>query len=151
MCTCGLNCHLKCSFKSILEKKPENFSLWNPFFKMSYMKCLLKCPYSKKRVLPRKIPGCVFTTLILIFHPNFHPNIWVFANLPIDRKLIHGNIRLSFWKLRIFWLILFWKTCKIVCKYKYLHWKLWLFLFLKRYILFLFTSIGILIFVSVIC
>ena len=30
------------------------------------------------------------------FHSNFRHNIWVFANLPIYRKLIHDNISLVF-------------------------------------------------------
>ena len=29
-------------------------------------------------------------------HPNFRPNICVFANLPVYRKLIHDNISLAF-------------------------------------------------------
>ena len=58
---------------------------------MSCMKCLSKYPYSMKLVLPRKIPGCAPVTVNLTFHPNFHPNILLFANLPIYRKLIHDN------------------------------------------------------------
>ena len=63
------------------------FSLQSP--SLSNMKCLLKCPYSKKPDLP-----CARRTLVLTFHPNFHPNI--FANLPIYRKLINDNIGLVF-------------------------------------------------------
>ena len=118
------------------------------FFWISYMKHLSKCPYFKKPVLPRKIPGCMPVTLILTFHPNFHRNICVFGNLPIYRKLIHNNISLGFWKPRIFCLVLFWRRHKIAWTYKYQ--KLWLVLFWRRYILFLLINIGIIIFVSVI-
>ena len=117
VCIYGLNSHLKCSFKNILEK----FFPAKTFFCMSYMKCLSKCFYSKKPVLPQKIPGCAPVTFNITFHPNFHPNIWVLANLPICRKLIHGNISLMFWKPRIFCLVLFWRRYKIVCTYKHLH------------------------------
>ena len=113
---------------------------------MSHMKCLLKCPYSKKSVLPRKIPGCVTVTFTL----TFHTNVWVFVNLPIYRKLIHDNISHMFWKPRTFCLVLFWMIYKIVCTYKYLHQKLSLVLLWRRYILLSFINIGIMIFVSVI-
>ena len=43
---------------------------------------------------PQKIPGCAPVTFNLTFHSKFHPNVWVFANLPIYRKLIHDNINL---------------------------------------------------------
>ena len=39
-----------------------------------------------------KNPGCAPVTFNLAFHPNFHPNILVFAILPIYRKIIHDNI-----------------------------------------------------------
>ena len=81
-------CYLK--FKGSFAEFAE------PFFCMSYMKCLSKCPYSKKPFLPRKNSGCAPVTPILAFHPNFYTNTWVFANLPIYRKLIHGNISLVF-------------------------------------------------------
>ena len=41
------------------------------------------------------------------FHSYFHPNMWVFINLPIYRKLIHGDISLVFLKPIIFCLALF--------------------------------------------
>ena len=56
-------------------------------FWMSYIECKWKCPYSKKFDLSRKIIGCTSVNLILTFHRNFHPNICIFANLPISRKL----------------------------------------------------------------
>ena len=49
----------------------------------------------------------------LNFNPNFHPNILVFSNLPIYRKTIHDNISLMFWKLIIFYLVLFWRRYRI--------------------------------------
>ena len=55
-------------------------------FCMSYMKCLSKCPYSSL---------CVCNTH-LSFYPYFHPNVWVFANLFIYRKIIHDNRSLVF-------------------------------------------------------
>ena len=77
-----------------------------PFFCVLSMKCLLKCPYSKKPVLSQKMPGCAPVTLILTFHPNFHPNSLVFAFLRIHRKLINDNISLpskhSSWWRRLF-------------------------------------------------
>ena len=101
-----------------LREKHEIFLLRNPSFDIN---CLSKCPYSKKPVLPRKIPGFAPLTLILLFHPNFHPNIWVFANLPICRKLIDDNTNLVFRKLRIICSVLFWRRYKIVSPYQYLH------------------------------
>ena len=77
--------------------------------------------------------------------PNFRPNIWVFAKSPIYRKLIHDNISLLYWKPRIYCLV-FWRRYKIV----HTPWKLCLVFFCRRYILFLFINIGIIIFVSVI-
>ena len=150
MCIYGLNSHLKCSFKNILEKKTRILFPEEPFFCMPYMKCLSKWPYSKKTFLPWKILGCASVTFILTFHPNFHPSIWNFANVSINRKLYQDNIRLVFWKPRMFCLVLFWMRYNIVCTYKYTHYKLWLGLFWRRYILFLFINISIIIFVSVI-
>ena len=113
---------------------------------MTHMKCLLKCPYSKKSVLPQKIAGCALVTFSL----TFHTTVWVFVNLPIYRKLIHDTIIHVFWKPRIFCLVLFWMRYKIVCAYKYLHQKLWLVLLWRKYISFLFISISIMIVVCVI-
>ena len=45
---------------------------------------------------------------------------------------------------------LFWRGYRIICTYKYLHQKLWLVLFWRRYISFSFIDIGIIIFVTVI-
>ena len=87
-----------------IEKKYPNFGKYcpicvhlcfpaEPFFCMSCMKCLSKCPYSQKPVLPQKLPGCTPVTFNLTFRPNFHPNILlVFANLPVYKKLIHDDI-----------------------------------------------------------
>ena len=80
---------------------------------MSHMKYLSKCPYSKKSVLPRRTPDCAPVGFILIFHANFHTNVWVFANLPIYKKLNHDNISQMFYM-----------RYKIVCTQKYLHQKL---------------------------
>ena len=85
-----------------------------PFFCMSCMKCLSKCPYSKKPALPQKIPGCAPVTFNCTFHSNFHPKILVFGNLPIYRKIIQNNKSLVFWKARIVCLVLFWRRCKIL-------------------------------------
>ena len=56
-CICGLNSHLKCNFKCILEKKHHNFPCGASLLCL-YMKHLLKCLYSKKPPLLRKIYGC---------------------------------------------------------------------------------------------
>ena len=117
---------------------------------MSCMKCLSKCFCPKKLVLPQKIPSCASVISNLTFHPNFHSNILIFVNLPIYRKLIHDNISLVFWKPKPFCLVLFWRRDKIVCTYKHLHYKLWLVLLWRRYVLFLVINIGIIISVSVI-
>ena len=69
---------------------------------MSHMKSLLKCPYSKKSVLPREIQVCAPVTFSL----TFHTNTWVFVNLLIYRKLI-DDIRHVFRKARMFSLVLF--------------------------------------------
>ena len=151
MCIYGLNSPLKCSFKNILGEKKFPCRI---FLCMACMKWLLKCFYSKKLILPQKVTGCAPVTFNITFQTNFHSNIWVFANLPIYRKWIHNNIRLVFWKPNIFSLVLFCRRYEIVCTYKYLHWKLWLVLFWRTYVLFLFIflfiNIGIIIFVSVI-
>ena len=55
VCIFGLNCHLKCSFKSILEKK-QNFSLQGPFVCRTWNVSISKCPYSKKSTLSQKFP-----------------------------------------------------------------------------------------------
>ena len=102
MCIYGLNSHFKCNFKNIFEKTRKFFPL-EPFFCMTCMKCLLKCPYSKKLVLPPKILGCTPVTFNLNVHSKFHANILVFANLPIYRKFLDDNITLVFWILRIFY------------------------------------------------
>ena len=49
-CIYGLNSHLKCSFKGILEKKHQNVSLWGPSFLFAHGMFILHgiCPYSKK-------------------------------------------------------------------------------------------------------
>ena len=151
MCIYGLNSPLKCSFKNILGEKKFPCRI---FLCMACMKWLLKCFYSKKLILPQKVTGCAPVTFNITFQTNFHSNIWVFANLPIYRKSIHNNICLVFWKPKIFSLVLFCRRYEIVCTYKYLHWKLWLVLSWRRYVLFLFIflfiNIGIIIFVSVI-
>ena len=110
-------------YQWIIQSSRETwkFFIAEPFFCMSYINCLSKCPYSKKPVLPQKIPGFAPLTLILIFHPNFHPNIWVFANLPIYRKLIDDNTYLVFRKPRIICSVLFWRRYKIVSPYQYLR------------------------------
>ena len=110
-----LNSYMKCFFKGALEKKTRKIFPMEPFC-MSYMKCFLKCLYSKKPVL-----SCASVFLILTFHPNFYPNILVFANLPIYKRLMHDNISLVFCKPRIYCLPWFWMRYKIVCAYKYLH------------------------------
>ena len=71
-------------------RKKRKFFPAESFFCMSWTKCLSKGPYSKKPVLPKKIPSCTPETSNLTFHPNFHPNVSV--NLPIYRKLIYDNI-----------------------------------------------------------
>ena len=115
VCIYGLNSHFKCSFKNILEKKQWNFSLQSLYFAChAWSVYRSQCPYFKKPVLPRKIPGYGPVTFNLTFHPNSHPNILVFANLPIYRKLIHKKISLLFWKPRIFYLVLFWRRYKIL-------------------------------------
>ena len=101
-------------FSEYFGEKTRKFFPVKPFFCMPCMKFLSKCPYSKKPVLPRKIPGCAPVTFSFTFHSNFHPNILVFANLPVYRKLIHDNISIVFWKARMFFLVLFWRRYKIL-------------------------------------
>ena len=61
----------------------------------------------------RKILDFAPVTFNLTFHPNCHPNILVYVNLPIYRQLIHDNISLVFWKPTIV-LVLFWRKYKIL-------------------------------------
>ena len=54
-----LNCRVKCSFKSILEKEHQNFFLRGlPFVYGTWNFYRTKCPYSKKPPLPRRIASC---------------------------------------------------------------------------------------------
>ena len=105
VCIYGLNSHFKCSFQHILETKQENVFLRSPSF-VCFCRFSLKCPYSKKPILHRKIS--VYTPFSLTLHLNFHPKILVFANLL--RKIIHDNVRLAFWYPRIFYLVLLWRS-----------------------------------------
>ena len=113
-CIYWLNSHFKCSFKNILEKKQEHFSLQSPPFVCLAWSVYRSASSPRNLFYPRKIPGCAPVTFNLTFHPNFHPNILVFANLPIYRKLIHDNISLVFGKAKIFYLVLFWRRYKIL-------------------------------------
>ena len=129
----GLNSHLKCCFKSILQKKREIFFLRSPSFVCLWFVLslpLFVCTWSAYRSAP--IPRNLFCQDSWFgarnSYPNCHLNIRAFANLPIYRKLIHDNISLVFWKPSIFCLVLFW----------------------RRYILYLFINITIIIFVGVI-
>ena len=68
-CIYGLNSYLKCSFKSIFEKKHRTFS-WR------YMKRLPECLYLKKLSLPLKISSCTPESLeILLNLTEFNENI----------------------------------------------------------------------------
>ena len=113
MCIYGLNSHLKDSFKSVLGKKHEIFPCGCLLF-YGVLEVFIKVPYPKKPVLSWKVPGYAPLTLILTFHPNFHPNIWVSANLSIYKELIHDNMSLVFWKQRIFSLVLLLRRSKII-------------------------------------
>ena len=118
---------------------------------MSCMKCESKCPYSKRPILHPKIPGCTPVIFNLTFHPNFHLNILVFANLPIYRKLLHDKMSLLIWKPKIFYLVLFWRIYKIL----FVHTNIRILetlvrVILKKIYIILFINIGIIMFVSVI-
>ena len=83
-CINGLNFHLKCSFKGILEKKHQFFFPLGPFFLYSYMECLSKCSYSKKPSLSWKILGCA-------------PDICSTCNIALltyvfKKTLVHGKV-----------------------------------------------------------
>ena len=116
----GVKFALEMQFKEYLEEKTRKFFPAEPFLCMSCMKCLSKCFCFKKPVLPQKIPGCAPVTFNINFHSNFPTNIWLFANLPIYRKLFQDNISLVFCKPKIFCLV-FWRRYEIVCTYKHLH------------------------------
>ena len=81
VCIYGLNSSLKCSFKNILEKKHEVF---------------IEVRLFQETCSAPKIPVFAPVTVNLTFHPNFNPNIWVSADLPIHIKLIHDNIDVGF-------------------------------------------------------
>ena len=57
MCIYELNSLLKCSFKSILEKKHQNISPWSPSFVCRTWNVYLTV-YSEKPPLPQNVPGC---------------------------------------------------------------------------------------------
>ena len=63
LCIHGLNSHLKCSFKNILEKKHQTFCLRGLSFLLS------KRPYSKNFPCPKKISG---------YGPKAHEGICTF-------------------------------------------------------------------------
>ena len=50
--------HSKCNFNVILGEKLPNLSLRNFSFLVFLMKCLSKCPNSRRLPLPWKISGC---------------------------------------------------------------------------------------------
>ena len=86
VCIYGLHSNLKCSFKSILEKKHKNFSLRSLLLYDVY-EVFIQVP-----LFQESCSGlCACNS-----HPKFFPNIWIFANLPIHRKLIHDNVILVF-------------------------------------------------------
>ena len=66
VCIYGLNSHLKCSFKGILDKKHKNF----PCGALLVYELFMEVSLFQKNVLP-----CAPITLILTFHLSFHPNI----------------------------------------------------------------------------
>ena len=69
---------LSASISKILEhfgEKMRKFLPAEPFFCMSHVKNLLKCPYSKKPAALRKIPVDVPINLIVTFHPNCHTDV----------------------------------------------------------------------------
>ena len=96
---------------------------------MSHMKCLSKCPYSKKSVLPKKILGCAPVTFILIFHPNFHTNVLSHVSHMRSELFVHINTCIT-------------NLASVILK------KIYIYIYI--YILFLFINIGIIIYVSVI-
>ena len=106
-CIYRLNSHLKCSFKSILQKKHESFPCGALHLYVAH-KVFVEVPRFQEICSAPKMFGCAPVTYILTFHPNFHPNIWVFVTLPIYRKLINGNISLVLkTKNLLFCLVLF--------------------------------------------
>ena len=77
VCIYGLNSHLKCCFKSILEKRHQFFFPAGPSFCVSYMKRLSKCPYYKEPPLSRKIPGYAPVTWPICWPVTWSSCWWV--------------------------------------------------------------------------
>ena len=110
-----------------LGEKTRNFFSVEPFFCMSQMKCLSKCLYSKEPVLL-----CLPVTLILPFIP-----ISGFLQIyPFTENQENQEPTVQYY---------FERDIKL---FVHTHQKLWL--FSRRYILFLFINIGKIIFVSVV-
>ena len=90
VCICGLNSHLKYSFKGILEKKHEIFFYGALLTILAHEVFIEVLPFQENCSAL-----CAFNS-----HPNFssyfHPNIYVRTNIPIYRKLIQDNISLLF-------------------------------------------------------
>ena len=87
----GLNFHFKCDFKNISEKNKKIFPCGALILYVVH-EVFIEVPLFQETCAGRKIPGCAPVTFSLTFHLNFSPDILVFANLPIYRKLIHDNI-----------------------------------------------------------
>ena len=121
-CIYGLNSHLKCSFKSIWRKNTKIFPCKALILYVVH-KVFIKVHLDKQETCFQETCSAPKDSWLRACnsHPSFHPNIWLFTNLPIYRKSIHDNVSLVFWKPKIFCLVLFWRRFKIVFTYKYLH------------------------------
>ena len=78
----GLNSHLKC-----WRKNKKNFPCGALLLYVLHEVVIEVAQFQENCPAPKNswLRACNFQ---LNFHPDFHPNIWVFANLPIYRKLI---------------------------------------------------------------
>ena len=100
MCIYGFISHLKCSFNIFRRKKKKIFPCRALLLYVVH-EVFIEVPLFQETCPAPKNSSFRACNFKRNFHPDFHPNIWVFASLPIYRKLIHDIIYLVFGKPRI--------------------------------------------------
>ena len=94
----GLNVHLcshlKCSFKSILEKKLRVFACWI-FLSFVADQMFIEVPFSKKPLLPWKIPSCTPDIYIYIYIYKGHNLLVKVSSEVMKLQILSSNQKLE--------------------------------------------------------